>query len=410
MDSVRETGTTVTERFTVWTPRGRTGAGPPATFQARWHTYQEACEESHNAYEDKKSRTVKEGPRWKEVKGHKEVTYNHIEKGCDAYVSDTVFLKGQEGWRRKWTTKAGQVTAYQTKEGSLVKRLEKFHAHGSDEESFRDFLREANEYGCHRPSSYPDVFHSSFLSARVHRGVNRLFGPVAHFAWQEAIRPGKHAGHWRRYDINRAYLWASTQGLPVVKSFRYAKDFSGNYPGLYRIIQQDVQPSAPYPFCVYRDVNATSDEIDEYGLRVESVVGGVVWTDNLPSDACTRVIDGMSFGKFVSKSYWGRWASNKGVTCITPGKAWELPDNKQNLVWAHLIVSRVKRRLYEYASTAAHVYVDSIIVPHEIPIGGGLGEWKLEKDYPQGVWIARTGMYGADPQHIDAATGQQRVA
>jgi hypothetical protein len=304
----------------------------------------------------------------------------------------------------------GQIATVQTGRGSIVKRLAKFSAHGHDETSFRGFLEEANSFGCYRPSSYPDVFHSAFYSPVVHNTVNRLFAPVARFAWQEALRPGKHPGHWRRYDINRAYLWASTQGLPVINSFRKVEDWNGNYPGIYRVTLAEISPSAPYPFNTYVHVNATSEEIDDYGLRIACVHGGVCWTDSHASDLCTKIVDKMSFGKYVAKAYWGRWASLSGVTCMTPQKIWQLKDNKQNLVYAHLVVSRVKRRLYEHVSHAAHVYVDSIIVPYELPTSTALGEWKLEKDYPSGVFVQRTGMYGASCDQIDAATGIRKAS
>jgi hypothetical protein len=400
MDNVCPHGAETPERFTLWS---RTGGKTAQSVAWRAQNFYEKAEASREERPQETIRTYR--TKAGKEKAYRQTTYNRIEAGKDAYVSAPIFQEALGRWKRKWSAN-GYVTTVQLSDGTIVKRLEKFTGHAHNERLFTDFLRESRENGAERPSSYPDVFHSMFSSPHVRTGVNGLFAPVAHYGWQEALRPGRHKGHWYRYDLNRAYLWASTQGLPRIESMRFSRDPGGRFPGLYRITLHRVSPNAPYPFNTYTEVNASTEEIDEYGLSIAAIHGGYHWTDSLPADCCTKLVDKLSFGKFVAKAYWGRWAGTAGVSCSTHGKTWALSDNKQNLVWAHMIVSRVKQRLYQFTSTAAHIYVDSIIIPHELPTSTELGAWKLEKDYPNGVEVARTGMYGAIGAGWDASTGR----
>ena len=51
-------------------------------------------------------------------------------------------------------------------------------------------------------------------------------------------------------------------------------------------------------------------------------------------------------------------------------------------------------RLWEYSKHAAHVYVDSVITTEQLPTGDELGDWRLEKTYPAGVFVKGAGQYG----------------
>ena len=66
-----------------------------------------------------------------------------------------------------------------------------------------------------------------------------------------------------------------------------------------------------------------------------------------------------------------------------------------SLVWAALIVSRVKMRVWESDHSPAHVFVDSILTKNELPVGSGLGKWRLVCECPHGVEIKQTGWFGA---------------
>lgn len=72
-----------------------------------------------------------------------------------------------------------------------------------------------------------------------------------------------------------------------------------------------------------------------------------------------------------------------------------MPNASQNFVWGWLIVGRVRLRMWEVAREAAHVYVDEVLVPHELPTAFGVGHWHLKETYPRGVFVNRTGWYGS---------------
>jgi hypothetical protein len=85
------------------------------------------------------------------------------------------------------------------------------------------------------------------------------------------------------------------------------------------------------------------------------------------------------------------------VECVAGGKRWKIPNLSLNIPWAQLIVSRVKRRLWEASPDALHVFVDSVITPHKIATGSELGDWRLEHTYEDGVLVRAAGQYG-DPR------------
>jgi hypothetical protein len=76
-----------------------------------------------------------------------------------------------------------------------------------------------------------------------------------------------------------------------------------------------------------------------------------------------------------------------------------------NIVWAHLIVSRVRRRLADVSRGAAHVFVDSVITKDVLPVGDAPGDWHLVKDYPHGVRVRGPGAYGPLAGPLDRYAG-----
>ena len=84
------------------------------------------------------------------------------------------------------------------------------------------------------------------------------------------------------------------------------------------------------------------------------------------------------------------------IECNTVSNQWKLPSRFANLPWAHLIVSRVRMRLWEEVmkGDVLHVFVDSIITANVRPIRPEIGGWKLEHVYTDGVRIEGPGHYG----------------
>lgn len=303
---------------------------------------------------------------------------------------------------------AGMPTTLELPGKRYLKSVDKFAPrHVESADSWQEFMRECAFYGCAKPSSYGSVFHAQFNSPRVRHTFNHLFGYAFVGGWQEAKATGVLRGRWKQYDLNSAYLWASTLGLPKVASFRYSEHI-GKLPGLYNLELECTLEHLPYPFNEYRFVNATSYEIELYGLPVKRIIGGVTWDDCHDEDAVTRIVKQFTFQKEVSRAYWGRWCSDTPIDCVTKNKTWQLRNPVLNYVWAHFLVSSVKAKVWQESKNACHIFVDSIITPDELPIGSGLGEWKLVKEYEQGVRIRHAGFYGPAKGKWDKTTGKKK--
>lgn len=288
----------------------------------------------------------------------------------------------------------------------MVKGGDKFALKHTDSQSrFDEFIAECTSFECPRPSSYSSVFHSVFRTARIPYSVNMQFAHSFAGGWEQARQTGTLSGSWRKYDLNSAYLWASTLGLPRPSTFKYASKIAKR-PGLYHIELAAQLDHLPYPYNTRRFVNATDDEINLYSLPIRRIIGGVTWEDSLPEDVVSAVVSRFSFAKEVSKSYWGRWCSTETIRCTVGAKHWELPNPCLNLVWAHLLIGRVRARVWQEAASAAHVFVDSIITTDALKVGTGLGSWRLDAEYPDGVKVRHAGFYGpANSDKWDRTSG-----
>jgi len=290
----------------------------------------------------------------------------------------------------------------------MIKAIDRFSLrHVVTEEAFNEFLRECTFFGCPRPSSYSSVFHTVYKSPRVRWSLHAIFSDWFAGGWQQARRVGTLPGAWHQYDLNSAYLWAVTRGLPDVKSMRVSQQF-GRWPGMYALELTRPIETLPYPFNTNKFVNATTAEIDAYALPVARILGGVIWSGEIDGAPIVDAIKQFSFAKECARSFWGRWCSTLPVECATrSGKRWELPNPVQNFVWAHLVVSRVKTRVWLEARNAAHIFVDSIITTDQLPTGEGLGQWRKVQEYVNGVRIKHAGYYG-DTHQWSKTSGTQR--
>lgn len=307
--------------------------------------------------------------------------------GKDSYVTPAMMpATGTPAISRAW--KYQQVLrSVQWGSGGVVKNRSSFvdHIKPSD---LAALLDEAESAGVKRPSSYADLFHHCYSSPRLSGPVARA---VQHFdvfgGWQQLTKPtGDYAGTWRRYDIRSAYLWAMTEGLPHPRSMRFSERI-GRHAGVY-VAEVLPQLAAPPPFRRGGRVIVTPEEIERYNLTVTKLDYGIEWTYNVAVDPMLAAVMRWSCWKQVGRSFWGRWGSNGKVNCVTfrggeQSKAWELPNNTFNPIWAHLITSRIKARLYDVlrGHDTARVYVDSVVTTAELPTGNNIGDWKLEAEY-----------------------------
>lgn len=122
------------------------------------------------------------------------------------------------------------------------------------------------------------------------------------------------------------------------------------------------------------------------------MIDGVTW-DGLEDPApLIRAVRSVSTWKLAARSFWGRWAQVVPLTCHANGKSWKLPNRSLNIPWAHVILARVRMRLFEVSARAVHVFTDSVITDVRLPTGENVGDWRLEKEY-NGVVIRNTGQY-----------------
>ena len=318
-----------------------------------------------------------------------------IPRKASAYTLGRVLPLVAAGAVTVWSF-GGTVRAVQMPGGGIWKGADGLDAeHRRDPQAVLDFWRECREVaGCRQAGGYAAPFHALFETERAPASLDFLLSPYFSGGWEAALVKGRTTAPAYQYDMRSAYLWASTLGLPVGKSWKASRVIRGNKPGIY-LVEHDPRESLPYPFNRHRHVIATDAECEAYNLDVRRVLGGATWSDSLPADAVTSVCDRFTFGKQMGRAYWGRWASSAPLLVTQGGKTREMPNRSRNVAWAHLIVSRVRSRLWEASRAAGglHVYVDAVIGTREIPTGPGLGDFRLVREYLGGVDVRGTGRY-----------------
>lgn len=304
----------------------------------------------------------------------------------------------------RWWTYHSVVRSVQLADGGeYVKSLAGWR--GASDAEIRDHAEEIREGGGDAmPSGYNSAFRAAYRAPKVSHSYARQMIGAFRGGWQEALKPGVHEGKWTLYDLRTAYYWALTEGLPD-PSF-YHRTHSLIYrDALYRVRLAEPEPLAPYPYNQETDVLATGEEIATYGLQVEEVIDGVAFRRGAKMKPILSAIERWSFWRRVARAYWGAWASTGRVECHTPGRSWNLPPLGVNVVWAHLIVGRVRRRLWDVAEGAAHVFVDSVLTQREITTGDNPGDWRVAKEYPAGIRVEAAGHYGPAVGPLDKMAG-----
>lgn len=321
--------------------------------------------------------------------------------GADAYLDE--YRDELKGARRYWTYR-GSVRTIETAAGDYVKSSLGFGVTAReliDREAHVEEIRDA--LGVSLPSGYAGAFRKAYKSPPVSASINMPIGDVTHGGWQHG-EMGVHPGTWHHYDMKRAYYWALTQGLPDPAHFYWTKSMAYE-DGVYRVRLIQPTEGAPYPFDTYTDVVCTPDEVRAYDLRIAEVLAGVAFRKEYRDlNKITNAIDRWTFAPLVSRTFWGAWGAVEGCQCVVPGsrKRWTLPAQGRNVPWAHLILSRVRRKLWDASTLGAwcHVYTDSIITTRTLSTGTSPGDWRHVATYNRGVKVAGPGQYGrADSPH-----------
>lgn len=319
-------------------------------------------------------------------------TMNIVEDGRDAYTSPNVIASYLPDAQASWWLH-GHCVSLRRNDGSMLKNILAFPDHNTNENDFYELIRECRYWDCKMPSGYPSPFHKMYYSPTVPWTVNAMFARSFSGGWQEALQPGEFDEPHYRYDIRSAYLWALDEWLPDPETYRHCTELKPD--GLY-VIEHVPRPELPYPFNSLWRVNATLLEIEVYELAVTRVLTGVSWTRRISTGKIRAALFNLSFWKQAARAYWGRWAMVDQVETRTALNSWKLPSRFANIPWAHLIVGRVRMRLYHEVlhGDVRHVYVDSIISGNSRKISPEIGGFKLEHVYTAGVRIHGPGHYG----------------
>ena len=330
-------------------------------------------------------------------------TLFRLEDGRDAYLAPHDLAKLRQGAPRWWTFRR-QVTTVELPGNRYAKNALPFDEHNESETDFAELMRECRDFGVNRPSGYADAFHRIYKTPPVRWTFNAMLSARFVGGWQEALTVGLVKRPVRRYDIRSAYLWAGGLGLPDPRSYRLVRRIVRDRAAVYDV-EHVPRAGLPYPFSTARHVLATDEEIETYSLDVRRVSMGVTWETLIDPGPMLDAIRQFSFWKAAARSYWGRWAMTSRVECHVGDKSWPLKSISANVVWAALIVARVKLKTWLHARDAVHVFVDSVITPHALPTGPKIGDWKLEQEYPEGVAIRAPGWYGAIGGPFDKTAG-----
>jgi len=254
------------------------------------------------------------------------------------------------------------------------------------------------------PSSPASFFREAFLQAkkegritsRVVASLNHLL--AAHFdgMWIDANQTGALSGTWHHYDLNSAFLWAGLSGNLPARCVPY--DGHERWVGVMDVRGSDRMLPAPMG---WGRAVVTSRDVEFYGIEgdVKVAFGLSDWTvdlwealrplQELPEEAF----------KTVTQAYWGTFAMRRKVVGAKyeggkQVKTWEIGNRVQNLAWAAIITHRIMRKVWSAArEQEAVVYVDSVLIPHELDTGTRIGAWKKEGTYPGGVFVAAPGQW-----------------
>lgn len=292
-----------------------------------------------------------------------------------------------------------------------------------DDELLADFLEQLRDQGFlgskghdPRPSSYAWPWHERVKTLRASKTLRYAYSarfehdrqtkPSRPYPWQEAWpsrslseRRELHGtvvrGPWHLYDMRSAYAWAVSLGLPDTRYTIHVDRITGRFlrRGLYLVRDPQITVACPPPRFrrpKARDHWMSDEEIEQLGVKAPHVLYGLEFprmVDLLPEVDYFVGHFPETTWKRTFRAFWGTWAGTDGPEEIVVRdrvqKRRQLPAFRSNPVWSDFVLSRVALRISEFASAAAHVYVDSVLVPHSIRQNKGLGGWLLKETHQE---------------------------
>jgi hypothetical protein len=278
------------------------------------------------------------------------------------------------------------------------------------------FMEECRRLNLRLPSSFPAVWSELYRSERCPYPINAWFSKFAWGAWEHSVK-GAVPGALYSYDLISAYAWSGSMPMPDPRSF-WATDRL--LPGGIAICEFELEAGRHYPYPLKAGRNVapiTFEDCELLAIKKFRVIRGFRFDRQIDlRPHLDRVQGNFTLWKRILRCYWGRWASTAGPIQTswrdgvgTPRKA-PLPALCSNLLWAHSITARVKRRIWaDTKGKIYHVFVDSVIVGDKLKTGKNVGDWKLTEvnrsglvfihpgayKTPAGQWLKRSGIPAA---------------
>jgi hypothetical protein len=312
-------------------------------------------------------------------------------RGSDFPAMLTRHNRGGQAWQyhKKWST-------YCPNRRITYKTLDRLQP--QSHEDFWQIMEAAKHADINPPTSLADLFLSIYRSPMPRITVRSAFYGLHFGGWNVAFRRGKAPGKVYQYDLNNAYRWAASCGLPDLRTAYPTRDFSApNSIFLAYDVPVDAIPWQRVPRSYVRVI--TSEERDALGISEATVIKGFSFPETCHIAGAFREVDKFtpSIRSRVSRAFWGIWNTTRAPEVLSWKHGEKIRPMKNpwyNPIWSAYITSRVKLRINLYRSRALHCATDSVhVLGEQLPTGTEPGEWKLVGEY-NNFWCAGANRWG----------------
>lgn len=304
--------------------------------------------------------------------------------------------------------RAGQAWKYKHKWSTYVpnrrisyKAIDRLDSTGPDD--FWQIMEAARHAQINPPTSFADLFLSVYRSPMPRITVRSPFMGLRFGGWNEAFRRGEAPGRVFQYDLNNAYRWSASLGLPDLRTAYPTRDFSVPY-GVFLVTNVPVG-AIPWNRTSRNAVHVvTSEERNALNLPGDvTVIKGYGFCETVSLNHVFQTID-EKFQKPIasrmSRAFWGMW----NTTTAPEVWSWKHGEHIRrmknpwyNPIWSAFITSRVKLRINVYRKRALHCATDSVhLLGEEIDTGTSPGDWKLVGIYNR-FWCRKPNGWGDGP-------------
>jgi hypothetical protein len=294
-----------------------------------------------------------------------------------------------QAWRFR-----GEWRTYQPRRHRAYKSLTNLSP--ANPEDFAHIMASAEAAGMTPPASFTDCFLSQFPVSLPRLSPLAPFRGASFGGWEAAFWRGAWRDPVWHYDMNKAYRWASLQGLPDTRTaYRTARWDDEAYAVYLVELGRDARPYAPTAGVHL----VTSEEREAFKIRPLRVLAGVGFRTLIDPAATWAKIDAAFPWCYtrISRVFWAAWNSVRGPEVCS----WKHGPNVRpmtnpfyNPIWAAFVTSRVKLRIASFLPQLLHVHVDGILTKEPLPLTGmDVGDFRLIAQYPS-LWIRGVSNYG----------------